>query len=249
MSAPPGSYYYDPVYGACEPCYSATSGVNECVYTATDPRDAGWLVDDEDVYPPDARGCGATEKYDLLMKRCRPLCPGEGSGGQEFVYADDNSSGSCMCPDATHFTFDPQSNTCVLKSVSARQLRGAGVPGDPFPPCDVASGMVEECYFPDANTCLTAFAQLPEEDGMVLQLLQLKQAQACPYQLCASGGGKKGKKDCVCVGAGLRQGGRGVCGCREGGKRVGIRPTSHTTIHEHNTAVVAFLGFSRLRLV
>lgn len=202
MAAPPGSYYYDMVYGACEPCYSPTSGANDCIYSARDPRDAGWIVDDDDVYPPDARGCAADEKYDLLLQKCRPLCPGEGSGGQEFVYADDNSSGSCQCYDADHFAFDPASATCVLKAATARRmkaLRGAANPGDPFPACDPPQGLMENCYFGDVDSCMNVYQQMPEEDGIAV--LRQAQYRACPYTLCPSG--SKNGKGCVCVGTGL----------------------------------------------
>lgn len=167
MSVPPGAYYYDLVYGACEPCFNRTSGQNECVYQGPDPRDVNWIVDDDDVFPPDARGCGPSEKYDLLMQQCRPLCPGEGSGGQEFVYAADNKSGSCVCYDPDHFMFDPQSGTCIPKVATSRQLALTAArrlrlnPGDVFPPCNADAGLVETCYFGDADSCLDVFAEAP----------------------------------------------------------------------------------------
>lgn len=210
MSAPPGSYYYDLVYGACEPCFSPTTGQNECVFRGQDPRDVGWIVDDEDVYPPDARGCAPSEKYDLLMKQCRPMCPGEGSGGQEYVYGDDTQSGSCMCYDPDHFVFNPESNTCIPKVASLQAQRRLRLnPGDPFPPCNVAGGLVDTCYYGDVASCLDVFAEAPwvEDDGGASEVPQAAMAamarkaryESCPFMLCST----VNPEDCVCVGSQL----------------------------------------------
>jgi hypothetical protein len=210
MSVPGDSYYYDPVYDACEPCLSPTVGGNQCVFTAPyDPRNQDWIIDDDDVYPDDTgmqERCASTNQtYDMLLAQCRDLCPGEGAGGQEYVYAGDTHfGGNCACPQGT--MFDPASTKCTAAPPPASLgLKGAimGVsPGDPFGACDMEKNQYVNCYFPSKDACMSAITgggQDPQLAAMRRGITGRSQ-QACPFYLCdGSSGPTVSRNACVCV--------------------------------------------------
>lgn len=218
MSVPGDSYYYDSVYDACEPCLSPTLGGNQCVFSAPyDPRNQDWIIDDDDVFPDDSgmqeRCGGVNQKYDVLLAQCRDMCPGEGSGGQEYVYAGDTHfGGGCQCPDNT--TFDPASNMCTPTPPPAALVLGLkgsimGVsPGDPFAPCDTSKNQYMNCYFPDKNLCMDVVTSGDEnvQLGAARRAFAAASQQACPFLLCGTAGGRvqnnqftAPRSDCVCV--------------------------------------------------
>jgi hypothetical protein len=217
MSAPAEAFYYDPVYGACEPCFSPTLKGNQCVYSAAaDPRNQDWIIDDDDVYPDQeypTLSCKEGEVFDKVLGKCRAMCPGEGAGGQQYEY-DDSNSGSCNCFDPAHFVLDPASNQCVpveappqLRAMMARRLRVQ--PGDDFSMCDPSTGQYTNCYFPNSDVCMDATG-----DQSMLSMALTAQARhtACPFLLCntkqghvTNGQFTAPRADCVCLTQALGQ--------------------------------------------
>ncbi len=217
MSAPSDAFYYDSVYGACEPCFSPTLKGNQCVYSAkADPRNQDWIIDDDDVYPDQeypTLTCGAGEVFDKVLGKCRPMCPGEGAGGQQFEY-DDSGSGSCNCVDPANFVFDPASNQCVpveappqLRAfLAAQRLRAQ--PGDDFPMCNMA-GQYTNCYFPSSDACMDATGN---QGGLSVAYTAQARHQACPFLMCSTKQGQMAngkftapRQDCVCLTQALGQ--------------------------------------------
>lgn len=212
MSVPGDSYYYDDVYDACEPCFSPALGGNQCVFTAPyDPRNQDWIIDDDDVFPDDSgmqERCAATNQmYDVLLARCRDLCPGEGAGGQEYVYAGDTHfGGSCACPD--DMSFDAASSKCIIPPPPASLgLKGSlmGVsPGDPFAQCDTQKNQYVNCYFPSKDSCMSAVTGGGQDPQLGAK--QGASHHACPFYLCDGSSGhvqnnqfSAPRSACVCV--------------------------------------------------
>lgn len=222
---PDNAYYYDPYFGACEPCFSQSPELpgNQCVYLDTSPDTPDWIVDDDDVMPPDARGCTPDQKFDLMLMQCRAKCPGEDNkNGQQFVYAPDNKSGSCECYDPAKFAWDASVNQCVpigqpAQVAMAMALRG-GQPGDPYNACALDLGEYTNCYFPDQNTCFdNVFGDQQANYGASQSLSGALKGrakyEACPYLACpssaatlsANGIMSAPRSACVCVGKSLGQ--------------------------------------------
>lgn len=225
MSVPSEAYYYDSVYGSCEPCYSRIIGGNSCVFTQdVDPRDMNWIVDDDDVFPDHTKPeCGQNQLFDRVINKCRDFCPGEGSGGQQFMYADDNQSGTCECYDPAHFMFDQGTNTCLPKETSVRRLvLSAATPqvGDQFQQCSVNGGQYTNCYFPDSDSCIDVLNIIgydPTDDGTVdprnmsvkaaiASHAAKRRSELCPYMVCNGSTGMTvnntftaPRSDCVCI--------------------------------------------------
>lgn len=214
---PDNAFYYDPYMGACEPCFSQSSALpgNQCVYM-DNSGNQDWIVDDNDVTPPDARGCALNEKFDLLLMRCRAKCPGEGDkNGQQFVYAPDNKSGSCECYNPSSFSWDASLNQCVPNAIPEQLsavLRGTQQHqvGDPYNACALDAGEYTNCYFPDQNTCFDSV--FGDQDkmygrGMAAAVKGRAQYEACPYLVCpsssanisAQGTVTAPRSACVCV--------------------------------------------------
>lgn len=236
------SYYYDPYFGACEPCFSQAPGGagNQCVYSdVSGPGSQDWIVDDDDVTPPDARGCGAGEKFDLMLMQCRALCPGEDQkNGQQFVYAPDNKSGSCQCYDPTQFAWDAESSQCAPiaapQLARALQLKQQYQPGDPYNACALDTGEYTNCYFPDSNTCFdTVFGDQEAAYGvarnpMAAALKKRAMYEACPYLVCPSAAASVNKQGvmsaprsaCVCVSK--KMGERIMGAAHKKGKKKGV---------------------------
>lgn len=201
---PDNAYYYDQYFGACEPCFSQSSALpgNQCVYMdmPNGPDSQDWIVDDNDVQPPDARGCATDEKFDLMMMKCRPRCPGEDQkNGQQFVYAPDNKSGSCQCYNPSMFTWDASLSQCIpigaLEQVTRALQAGQSQQhqaGDPYNACALDAGEYTNCYFPDKMSCLSsAFgdqdaAYRVGANPMATAMKQRAMYEACPYLLCPS---------------------------------------------------------------
>lgn len=208
------TFYYDPVYDACEPCFSSVG--NQCVYMEqADPRNQDWIIDDDDVFPDSDDfpqiACGENQKFDKFMGKCRALCPGEGAGGQEFVYADGTHfGGKCECPDREHMSFDEESSTCV-PIVAPTAGRLGYNPGDPFAACNLDSGEYLNCYFPDRGTCLETIsnAEFAGDGGINVKgrmLAAQARSRACPYMMCSTTHSTMSKDefaaprtDCVCL--------------------------------------------------
>lgn len=241
-SIPDRAYYYDPYFGACEPCFSRLPGNpgNACVYTdMSGPDSPDWIVDDDDVMPPDARGCATGEKFDLMLMQCRARCPGEDEkNGQQFVYAPDNKSGTCDCYNPSQFSWDASLNQCVPIQAPPMAMRArsmqAAQPGDPYNACALDVGEYTNCYFPDSNTCFDAV--FGEQDAIYgaapsslsAALKQRSLHEACPYLLCPSGATSVNKQGvvsaqrsaCVCVSK--KMGERVVTAGHKKGKKKGV---------------------------
>jgi hypothetical protein len=218
MSIPPTAAYFDTYFGACEPCFSKVIAGNQCVYmTDVNGGDYSWIDDDDDINQYPDKPCKDGQVYDHPLRACRPLCPGEGAGGQSFIYMDDNKggvTGECGCEDPDNFTFDEATQQCVPSSMPAppaslRQLRAGGVePGTPFGPCHTSKNGSTNCYYPSMFKCEEAFGMNEQVAALRSGNMMLRGAMPsnCPYLVCKSTAGAVSngqftvpRDNCMCI--------------------------------------------------